>query len=410
MKKQILSLLCIGLLSWSCAEMDKDPYEIDSNSLRIGVITNFTGSLASFGRSIYFATQLAAQEINAAGGVNGQKLQLIPKDDKLDKAVAQEAAQELLDDGVVGIIGSLASSMTLAIAENVTIAAKIPLISSSSTSPKITDLNDDGSVWRTISSDAFQGQFLAGKVWARGIKKASIIYVDNAYGQGLANRFDEVFTELGGTITAKAGYTEGKTKDFGTQVTQILQGLTDGDAVAIFGYETDSAAITTEIAAHSRPDLSYWGCDGNYSLSFLKNANINVVRKMQGSTPQPSSGETYTRFAKAFEDEVHEAPTQYTENAYDALYLMALAMIKAGNNTAQTILANLATVSTNDGDDTTIDPATFIEARTVFEAGGDIDFRGASGEVDFTAAGDVSSNYLLWQVTADGSSFEIAND
>ncbi len=406
MKKQLPVFLIFAFGAMSCADMTKDPYELDSDSLKFGVIASLTGSLATFGRSMFFGIELAAQEINDAGGVNGQKIELIRKDDKLNTGVATQSAHELVNEGVVGVIGSLASSMTLAVANNVTIAANIPLISGASTSPVISELVDNNTVWRTVTTDAFQGKFLAEKVKAAGASQASVIYVDNAYGKGLAARFDEVFTSLGGTVLAKVGYTEGKSKDFGTEVTQILNGLSTGDAVMIFGYEIDSAAITTEIAAHTKPELTYWGCDGNYSPSFLKNANIHVARKMRGSAAQSSSGTNYMHFVEGFEGEVQELPTQYTENVYDALYLMALAMAQAGTNTSQAIIDNLIDVSKDNGNDTVINPGEFAKAVDLLHAGQAINYEGASGNVNFTAEGDVVANFTLWKVNSDGSGFE----
>jgi branched-chain amino acid transport system substrate-binding protein len=167
--------------------------------LKIGMLLDYTGSLAEFGPNIETGAQLAAKQINDAGGVLGKPIQLIKGDSGTNPQVAVEAATRLINvEGVQAIMGSLSSGVTIAVAEGVAVPNKIVMISPASTSPGLTEVKDDDFLFRTVLSDAAQGVVLADWAWEQGYKKVATTYTNNAYGKGLSDQFVKSYEALGG--------------------------------------------------------------------------------------------------------------------------------------------------------------------------------------------------------------------
>ncbi len=401
----LFSALC------GCADMKESTRKLQTNTVRIGGLVTLTGALGKEGRGILYGARLAAREINDQGGVNGQKIELVEEDDQIKASALLAGADELKGLGVQAVLGSVASSMTILAAQEVFIPAGIPMISASSTSPRITALQDNGLVWRTAPSDAYQGEFLANKIWGLGIKKASVLYIDNAYGSGLAARFAEVYQSLGGNLLHNLGYSADKQKDFGSEVASALSGLSDGDAFLILGYASDSAAIGVALEAANPPKLSYWGCDGNAATGFLLNSPLSILKDLRGSSSRTTSGPLYDAFQETYINYTHSPVEVYSAQGYDAIYLMALAMARAGSNTSAGIAANLAKVSGGTG--TKVYPSDYKKALELLSQASEIDYSGVSGDVDFDANGDIKINsseldkfYYIWKPTDDLKGFE----
>jgi branched-chain amino acid transport system substrate-binding protein len=248
-------------------------------------------------------------------------------------------------------------------------------------------------------------------MWKRGIRRASVIYIDNAYGSGLANRFQEVFKGIGGSVVQSVSYPSDKQKDFGNEVQTALQGLVDADALVILGYDSDSAAIGFALDSANTPKLSYWGCDGNFTSGFLANSPISLLRGIKGSGFRTTSGDRYETFVAQYQAATRSKVEAYSAHAYDAIYLMALALARSETNTKEGLAANLAQISSGTG--TKVYPGEFAKAVELLKQGTAIDYSGVSGEVDFDGNGDVKidSNdlekfYYIWRVKDDLSGFE----
>ena len=170
--------------------------------VKIGSIAALTGPIAELGPAINDGAALAAQQVNLAGGVlGGRMLELLTEDGATDPVIAVEAARKLVDiDGISVLIGPLASGVSTAVANAVTIPNNIPQISPSATSPSLTVLEDNDYLFRTAVSDDVQGTALAQLTVELGYASASVMYINDAYGQGLSARFAEVFAELGGNV------------------------------------------------------------------------------------------------------------------------------------------------------------------------------------------------------------------
>lgn len=373
-----------------------------ADTIKIGILLPFSGTLVCTGNYRKAAAALAVKEINQTGIFN-KNLELVAEDDETDPDKGVAAAGRLLQSNVSAIIGSAASSVTIKAAEQVSIPNNILQISPSSTSPLITAISDNGLLWRTAPSDIYQGRIAASyAAGTLGKTTASIIYVNNAYGQGLSASFKTEFEKAGGTILNSVSYpalkdTEVALHDFSVEVATLMTG--SPQLVYLISYYLDGSKITLAMKQYLtttyKPQLM--GVDGNYGSVFLANADAEVVEGMVGTAPTPPLDDlNYKTFAVNYKALYGIDPPIYTANTYDAVYLIAYAMLKANSTVSRDIAAKLLDVST-DGD--AVNVAQFAEGKAKIEDGIDINYEGASGKVDFDSNGDITSgSYLIWKV------------
>lgn len=214
-----------------------------SDTILLGVATSLTGGQATFGVSTRNGIDMAIKEANAAGGVNGKKLEMRVYDDQGKPEEAAQAVTRLItQDHVALILGDVASSNSLAMAEKAQ-AAGVPMITPSSTNPAVTEKGDF--IFRVCFIDPFQGFVMA--KFAREHLKANNVAVlqDNksAYSIGLTDVFKRKFTEMGGKITATESYSQGDT-DYRAQLTAIKK--TQPDAIYVPGYYSEVGVIARQ--------------------------------------------------------------------------------------------------------------------------------------------------------------------
>jgi branched-chain amino acid transport system substrate-binding protein len=224
MKKTLFlgTLLGLGLALFSgCGKSDSSGGgSTDTNAIKVGEFASLTGKEATFGISSHEGTLLAIEELNAAGGVLGRKFKLITEDDLSKSGEPANVVNKLISrDGVIAVLGEVASSRSL---EGATICqeSKVPMISPSSTNPKVTETGDY--IFRVCFIDPFQGTVMAN--FASGTLKAKkvAIFTDvkSDYSKGLAKYFKQGFTKAGGQIAAELDFNGGD-KDFKAQLTSI---------------------------------------------------------------------------------------------------------------------------------------------------------------------------------------------
>ena len=196
----VAAVLLAVVLALAGATCDSDESQ---EPLLIGQLNALTGSLAYSSPSLRNAAVLAADHINRAGGIDGAPVVILSRDTGANPDQGVAAARALVNiENVVAILGARNSSVTISVAQAVTVPKKRLQVSSVSTSPRISDLPDDDFIFRTVVSDAAQGVVLARLAREQGHETAGVMYINNAYGQGLAAQFEQTFTSLGGTITA----------------------------------------------------------------------------------------------------------------------------------------------------------------------------------------------------------------
>lgn len=396
-------LLATALLLVACRldlHVDDDPKQPAPETLKVGLLVTLTGSEAFTGLSIQYGAYLALQEINAQGGVNGRRLELLVRDTKLSADAGMQGARELVAGGAVAIVGADTSRVTVPVAGQVTIPLGLALISPAATSPLISTLVDNDTVWRTVPSDALQGTILADEIVGQGLSQVALIHVDDFYGNGLAAAVASRLQARGANILADVAYPSDKEVSFQSEVSELLANGTPA-AVVIVGFALDSASIVQALQQALPGGLPrLFGVDGSFDSGLLFNAGPAVIG-MQGTAPTPPrSSPDYQLFQFKFLQAVGELPEQYAESAYDAVYLVALALAQGGSNTAASVPANLRAVSRADtATPVLIRPGDYRLALTAIARGDDIDYQGVAGPLDLDANGEPESGtYLLWEV------------
>jgi len=220
----VISLLAVSMMAF--AGCGGGGGEEEASVVKLGLITPLSGPVATFGQSTKEAVEMAVQQINEAGGINGMQVELVIEDDQGKPDDAANAVQKLInEDQVDAIIGCLTSSCTLA-AGPIAQSAGVPMISSSSTADKVSEIGEF--MARVCYKDSDQGNGVAAFAYTSlNAKKAAILYdVANDYSKGLAEEFKKGFTERGGEIVSFESYATGDT-DFNGQLTKIKSNTPD---------------------------------------------------------------------------------------------------------------------------------------------------------------------------------------
>ena len=234
---RVLSALCLlaALLPAACAKHESE--------IKIGEYGSLTGSTATFGISTKNGIELFTDRLNTAGGVGGTRLHVIVEDDQSKPEEAATAVNKLIaQDAVIAVLGEVASSRSMAAAP-ICQAAGVPMITPSSTNPKVTELGDY--IFRVCYIDPFQGEVIA--KFARNtlhFTRAAVLRDQkNDYSVGLANYFTDSFTKLGGKVVSDQSYSEGD-QDFKAQLTVIKS--KNPEFVMVPGYYTEVGLIARQ--------------------------------------------------------------------------------------------------------------------------------------------------------------------
>jgi branched-chain amino acid transport system substrate-binding protein len=238
----------------------------NANEIVIGEFGSLTGTTATFGISTKNGIDMAVDDINKGGGLLGKKVRVIVEDDQGKPEEAQTVVTKLITkDGVVAILGEVASSRTMAAAP-VAQQNGIPLISPSSTNPKVTEVGD--SIFRVCFIDPFQGLVMA-KFATNTLKVKNVAVlrdIKNDYSVGLADVFVDNFKKMGGNIVANESYSEGDT-DFSAQLTSIKS--KKPDAIFLPGYYTEVGLVVRQ-AKKLGLTVPFMGGDGWDSPSLIQ--------------------------------------------------------------------------------------------------------------------------------------------
>ena len=373
--------------------------------LKIGMLIDYTGSLAEFGPVIETGAQLAVKQINAAGGVLGKPVELVKADSGTNPQVATEAATRLINvNGVQAMIGSLSSGVTIAVAEGVAVPNKVIMISPASTSPGLSAVVDDDFLYRTVLSDAAQGVVLADWAVEQGYKKVSTLYTNNAYGKGLSDQFVKSFEAAGGTVPAAVSHEQEQ-----TSYLSELQKATEGepDALAALSYPAEGAIYIRE-AIENDLIKTFLLCDGTKSKDIITAVGADVLEGTTGTSPSTTGkSELTTDFDADYQAEYGEPVPSlpYVREAYDAVIAISLAAEAAKSTDPSKIRDQLREVNGPPGQKFGAGAAGVEQALKAVKAGTDIDFEGAANSDNFDANGDVLTGAIeIFKIT--GGEFE----
>lgn len=310
------------------------------DTIKIGEFASLTGKEATFGQSSHEGTLLAIEEINAAGGVLGKKLELLTEDTQSKSGEPATVVNKLISrDGVVGILGEVASSRSLEAAP-ICQQNKIPMVSPSSTNPKVTETGDY--IFRVCFIDPFQGTVMANFATKTLHAKKVAVFTDvkSDYSKGLAKFFKEQFVKNGGQIGAELDFNGGD-KDFKAQLTAIK--ATSPDGIFIPGYYTDAALIAIQ-AKQLGLNIPLLGGDGWESEKLTEIGKEAVEGHYFSTHYHPEVGsEVSKKFVENYRKRWNgKNPDALAACGYDSALVLADAIKRAGTTDGAKIRDALA--------------------------------------------------------------------
>jgi len=308
--------------------------------IKVGEFASLTGKEATFGQSSHKGTLLAIEELNAAGGVLGRKFELITEDTQSKQGESASVVRKLVSrDKVIAILGEVASGRSLEAAP-ICQNAKVPMISPSSTNPKVTEVGDF--VFRVCFIDPFQGTVMA--LFAKNTLKVKNVAVltDAAapYSVGLATFFKEKFVADGGKIAVEQKFSSGD-KDFKAQLTAIK--AANPDAIFAPCYYTEAGLITQQ-ARQLGINLPIFGGDGWEAPELLTIGGKAMDGTFYSTHYSPEDKtEMVATFVKKFKARWNnEVPDAMAALGYDSALVLADAIKRAGSTDGQKLRDALA--------------------------------------------------------------------
>ncbi|HXF50478.1 MAG TPA: ABC transporter substrate-binding protein [Dehalococcoidia bacterium] len=366
-------------------------------ALKIGFLAPFTGDLSDFGPAFFNAAKLAVKEINEAGGVNGQPIELVQADDGTNPEQAVQEARRLIEvEGVSAIIGPASSGATIQVAESVTGPNRILEITPSATSPALSTVNDNDYLFRTPISDAAQGKILADLANEQGFTSACVMYTNDAYGQGLSQAFAEAFQALGGTVTAQVPH-EREQASYASELQQCTQGNPDVLVAVSF---PESAGVYLREAVEQNLVENFLFVDGTKSGDMFAQLGWEHFEGMFGTEPGALDTEAGKAFDERYQAEYGEVPAlPFLRQSYDAVYAIALAAQKAGSNDSTAIRDALREVTSAPGVKIMPGVDGWKAALEALANGQDVDLDGTSSNLEFDENGDIVQGAIqVWKI------------
>lgn len=301
----------------------KDPEKL----IKIGMVGPLTGDYATYGQSVRNGVEVAVEEINGSGGVDGFKLELVAEDSKGDSAEAANAVQKLIDqDKVTAIIGAVLSGETATVAP-IAQDAGVVMITPSSTAPGLADVGDY--IFRNVITDDVQAKQMAEYVVMElGLHDLAVPYANNDYGVALKDNFTREAKKLGATVSAVELYLDGD-QDFRAQLTKIGNEI---EALYVGGYYTEAAKIAQQ-AERQGMKAQILGADGLYSNLLLELGGDAVEGAIfTAGFYSGDPGDEVQSFVSNYAQRYGDEPDMFAANAYDSMKIVAQALDESGNN------------------------------------------------------------------------------
>lgn len=380
-------------------------FAAQADEIKVGSVGAVTGPIAELVATIMASRSHAAEHVNAQGGLlNGDTLALVTADSQCDPKAAVDAGGKVINvDQVVAIIGPNCSGAANALAQSVSIPAGVVIISDAAADPAISDLEDNDTVFRVAASGSYQGAALAQFAIDAGYKKIAVTYANDDYNAGLAEVFERVFVELGGEITANQMH-EPKKPSYRSELA-TLSGK-GAEALALFAYYGGSGITIVRNSLENDLFGKFVGAEGLLDQSMIDQLGGDALRDRMMLTHAKTETESpsFQSYSTSFTAAGHDPQSTYAAHAYDATFLVALAIEKAGKADRSLISAALREVASPPG--MVIRPGEWAKAKAAIAAGQDINYEGAAGVNDFDEKGDVTANFVVLSVGGDNTWIE----
>ena len=349
----------------------------DSDVIKIGGIGPLSGPNSTYGISVKEGADLLAEEINAAGGINGKKVEFIFEDDQSDNTVAASAFNKLVDkDGVCAILGGVTSGTTLAIAPNST-NKKIPMITPTGTEPTITNVGGDF-MFRGCFVDSFQGEILAKYTKEKlGKTTAAVLYNSSSdYSKGIANAYKETLEKNGGQVLEFLSYGSDKETDFKAQLTKIKSANPD---VIILPDYYNVVGLIAKQARDMGITSQFLGGDGWESEELTKIGGTAVDGAIYiNHYYAEDTDENVKNFVDSYTKKYNKTPDCFAALSYDTAKILVKAIEKANSTDGTAIRDALAGMEIN----SVTGNIKFNEERSAVKSAAIIKINGDKKELD----------------------------
>ena len=307
------------------------------NTIKVGANFELTGNVANYGNATIEGLQLAIEEANEAGGINGKKIELVSVDDKSEAAESINAATKLIsDDDVKIIVGPATTGLVLAETQTAT-DAKVPIIAPCATSPEATVENGKVKpyVFRSCFIDPQQGEVMA-TFAAKDLKaKTAIIYVDNSsdYSKSLAKVFREKFEAAGGKVVMEEAFLQ-KDQDFKATLTKLK--TANADVMFVPAYYEEVGKIVKQ-AREMGINSAILGTDGWDDTKVVDIAGADALNNTFFSTHYSEKDAEVQGFIEAYKKKFNRAPNVFAALGYDAGKMLVDALKRAGSGDTEKI-------------------------------------------------------------------------
>jgi branched-chain amino acid transport system substrate-binding protein len=375
-------------------------------ALKIGDVLPFTGGLAAYGANLDRAVKAGIDLQNAALKQAGSDstVELVGSEDGQTQASASvEAATKLIKSNHANVlIGEMASSATIPMAQSVSIPNHVVQISPTSSAPQISDIKDNGYLWRTYPSDSLQGKVLAQAV-IDAFGKGATVNVgarNDAFGTALKQLFIGEFTKRGGKVGVNISWNPDQ-PNFDTEMGKLVGGDPKGWVIIDFP-ETFAKYVPSLVRSGK------WDAKRTFMTEALRNTDVldkigSPVVGLRGTAASAAGGPAGKSFAAYWKKHVKGAKpyTGFEGTALDAANVAFLGAVRACSSSPARIKANLISVSGPPG--VKVDYLHLGKAVQLLRTGKDVDYEGAFSPVDFDAKGDVSSAvFEIWKYASAG--------
>ena len=337
----ISAMLAVSVVASGCGGGSKA-----SDEIKIGVVSEMTGSNATYGTSVVNGMKLALKEVNDKGGVNGKKVSIVVADSKSEPAEAANAMSKLVNQDKTPVVMGIFTSSSAIAAANVSESAKVPFLAIGATNPKVTLDDKTGKVkpntFRVCFIDPFQGTVGANFVLNELKLKKAVIFVDNSsdYSKGLASFFKQAYTSKGGEIVGEEAYLQ-KDTDFKAVLTKIK--TMNPEILYVPGYYEEVGKIIKQ-ARELGMNLPIVGGDGwdSPKLSEIAGAGpLNNTFFTNHYSPDDTS-EASKAFVDAYVKAYNQKPDAPAVLGYDGARLMIDAISRAGGTDGAKVSKALA--------------------------------------------------------------------
>ena len=337
----ISAMLAVSVVASGCGGGSKA-----SDEIKIGVVSEMTGSNATYGTSVVNGMKLALKEVNDKGGVNGKKVSIVVADSKSEPAEAANAMSKLVNQDKTPVVMGISTSSSAIAAANVSESAKVPFLAIGATNPKVTLDDKTGKVkpntFRVCFIDPFQGTVGANFVLNELKLKKAVIFVDNSsdYSKGLASFFKQAYTSKGGEIVGEEAYLQ-KDTDFKAVLTKIK--TMNPEILYVPGYYEEVGKIIKQ-ARELGMNLPIVGGDGwdSPKLSEIAGAGpLNNTFFTNHYSPDDTS-EASKAFVDAYVKAYNQKPDAPAVLGYDGARLMIYAISRAGGTEGAKVSKALA--------------------------------------------------------------------